>query len=136
MKNIRVKRIFLIVILVIFTILFMNIPFVSASGSEEGGSSINIDDAMQKADDFVGLGSSFQLSGVKDASDAIYSILLAIGGVVALCVGVFLGVKFMTSTVDEKAKVKESLIVYIIGCIVIFGAFGIWKLVIDMGNSL
>ena len=81
------------------------------------------------------MGNGFQLSGVKNTSDAIYSILLAIGGIVALCVGVFLGVKFMTSTVDEKAKVKESLIAYFIGCIVIFGAFGIWKIVINLGNS-
>ena len=136
MKIIKVTRTILTGILIIYTILFLNSPFVNASDSQTGGSSINIDDAMQKADDFVGLGSSFQLSGVKDASDAIYSILLAIGGVVALCIGVFLGVKFMTSTVDEKAKVKESLIAYVVGCIVIFGAFGIWKLVIDMGNNL
>lgn len=123
LKNL--KKIFFIIILVFSIILQCNISL----------GAINIDDIMSSADSFVNGGKGFELSGVKDTSDAIYSILFAIGGVIALCVGVYLGIKFMTSTVDEKAKVKESLIAYVVGCIVIFGAFGIWKIVINLGNS-
>ena len=35
----------------------------------------------------------------------------------------------MVGSMDEKAKVKESLIPFVIGCVIIFGAFGIWKLI-------
>ena len=38
----------------------------------------------------------------------------------------------MVGSVDQKAKVKDSLIQYIVGCIVIFGAFGIWKIVLTI----
>ena len=48
----------------------------------------------------------------------------------AVAVGMFLGIKFMISSAEDKAKVKEALIPYIAGCVVIFGAFIIWKLTI------
>ena len=38
----------------------------------------------------------------------------------------------MTDSAAEKAKTKEMLIPYIAGCIVVFGAFGIWKLVVNL----
>ena len=39
-------------------------------------------------------------------------------------------------SVSEKANVKETLIPYIAGCIVIFGAFGIWKLVVTIMSKV
>jgi hypothetical protein len=47
-------------------------------------------------------------------------------------VGVILGIQFIVSATEGKAKIKEKLIPYCIGCIVVFGAFGIWKLVINI----
>ena len=38
----------------------------------------------------------------------------------------------MAGSVEQKAKVKDSLVPYIVGCTVIFGAFGIWKLVVTI----
>ena len=59
----------------------------------------------------------------------IYNILLAIGTVIAVIIGAILGIQFMVGSMDDKAKVKESLIPFVIGCVIIFGAFGIWKIV-------
>ncbi len=42
----------------------------------------------------------------------------------------------MAGSVEQKAKVKDSLVPYIVGCIVIFGAFGIWKLVLTLLESV
>ena len=42
----------------------------------------------------------------------------------------------MAGSVEQKAKVKDSLVPYIAGCIVIFGAFGIWKLVLTLLESV
>lgn len=66
---------------------------------------------------------------IKKVSDQIYNILLAIGTVIAVIIGAILGIQFMVGSMDDKAKVKESLIPFVIGCIIIFGAFGIWKIV-------
>ena len=38
----------------------------------------------------------------------------------------------MVGSIEQKAKVEDSLIPYIVGCVVIFGAFGIWKLVLTI----
>ena len=46
--------------------------------------------------------------------------------------GAILGIQFITGSVEQKAKVKDSLIPFIVGCVAIFGAFGIWKLVITL----
>ena len=42
----------------------------------------------------------------------------------------------MAGSVEQKAKVKDSLVPYIVGCIVIFGGFGIWKLVLTLLESV
>ena len=50
--------------------------------------------------------------------------------IIAFIIGMILAMQFMTGSIEAKSKVKESLIPYIAGCVVIFGAFGIWKLVV------
>ena len=61
--------------------------------------------------------------------DLIYNIFLAVGLVVAVICGLILGIQFMMSSSEGQAEVKEKLVPFIVGCVVIFGAFGIWKLV-------
>lgn len=67
---------------------------------------------------------------MKKTSDLLYNILLAIGFVAAVAVGLILGIRFMASSADGKAETKELLVPYIVGCVIIFGAFGIWKMVV------
>ena len=42
----------------------------------------------------------------------------------------------MIGSAEEKAQIKDALIPFVIGCIVIFGAFGIWKIFVTMGKNL
>ena len=69
-------------------------------------------------------------SKIKDISNKIYNIGFAVGIVVVFVVGAILGIKFITTGVEEKAEVKEALIPYSISVVVFFGAFGVWKLAI------
>lgn len=73
---------------------------------------------------------------LKNASDSIYNLLSSIGMIVSVIVGIILGITFMMASAEDKAKVKEALIPYIVGCIVVFGAFGIWKIVINTFNGI
>ena len=70
------------------------------------------------------------------ASDEIYNTLTSIGMIVAVIVGMILGITYMMTGAVDKAKVKESIMPYLLGCIVIFGAFGICKLVINVMNGV
>ncbi|MBR3254882.1 MAG: hypothetical protein IKF97_01440 [Clostridia bacterium] len=69
---------------------------------------------------------------LQNVSDYIYNLLLAIGIIMAVAIGSVLGIKFMISSVEEQAKIKELLVPYVAGCIVIFGAFGIWKIAVNV----
>lgn len=63
----------------------------------------------------------------------MYTIYYYLYGIaVAIIIGLVLGIQFMAGSVEQKAKVKDSLIPYIVGCVVIFGAFGIWKIVLTV----
>lgn len=72
---------------------------------------------------------------LEKTSDYIYNTLLAIAIMVAIIVAMVLGIQFMAASADEKAKVKEALMPFIVGCIVVFGAFTIWKVVVNIGND-
>lgn len=53
-----------------------------------------------------------------------------------LIVGTIIGIQFMVASAEDKAKVKEALVPYIIGCAVIFGAFTIWSIVVNIGQDI
>ena len=71
---------------------------------------------------------------LKETSEYITNHLIIIGIIIAVVVAMILGIQFMVASADEKAKVKESVLPFIVGCIVIFGAFTIWKTVVKIGN--
>lgn len=127
MKNKVIK------IAMIFSVLFMiNINnFVVFAAT-------TIDEVITDGDSFIRDGSKSQvinMEGLKDFSGDVYNLVFAIGLVIAVIVGSVLGIKFMISSIEEKAKIKEILIVYGMGCAVLFGAFTIWKVTIEiLGN--
>ena len=98
--------------------------------------SINIFEYKVYAADFLNKGtgglSQIDESTLRSTSDFIYNLLLAIAMVVAVIIGIVIGIQFMTASIEEKAKVKESLMPYVVGCVVVFGAFGIWKLAVTI----
>lgn len=98
------------------------------------------DDFIQGADDFISHGSTgdspIENTELQEMSDMLYNTLLIVAIVIAVIVGLVIGIQFMTGSVAQKAKIKETLIPYVAGCIVIFGAFGIWKLVVNILRQL
>lgn len=98
-----------------------------------------VDDVFGDADEFINQGEQQQngTGGINEeilgeTSGFLYNLLLAIGIVVAVIVGSILGIKYMMGSVEEKAEYKQTLLAYLISCAVVFGAFGIWKLVINI----
>ena len=92
-----------------------------------------IDEIISGADDFLNSGGKvthFKVETMQGVTDLLYNIFLGIGMVIAVIVGIILGIKFMISSSQEKAEIKEALIAYTLGCVIVFGAFGIWKIAI------
>lgn len=115
--------IFIMLILIIFSIVLKS-TYVNAGF---------IDNVIEAADGFVseGGGGEIQQNGdFKNGINELYVTLLIIAIIAATIVGGILGLQFIMASAEDKAKVKEALIPYIVGCIVAFGAFGIWKIAI------
>lgn len=128
MKNIFFKSIISLMILLIILLLSSSSIYAS-----------DLSNAVSGADSFITNGTSkasqVNQSALQSASESIYNMLLVIGIVVAVIIGSVLGIQLMMASIEDKAKVKESLIPYVAGCVVVFGAFGIWKLLIQIASN-
>lgn len=127
MKRYMLHRTAILIVTLIF------ISFIMTTHSH----ALSIGDIFTGADDFIESGikdthQTIDESDLKNMSNLLYNTLLIIAIVIAVIVGLVIGIQFMTGSVSQKAKIKETLIPYIAGCIVIFGAFGIWKLVVEI----
>lgn len=113
------------------------------------GSTIKISlwsDAFDQADSFLETGKSeaededslagVEEDGMETAANRIYNLLFGIGVVLTVIVGGVLGIKFMIASAEEKAEVKKAMIPYVIGCAVIYGAFAIWKIAVNILQSI
>lgn len=107
----------------------------SASSSQmDSYSSIN-----EKAKEFIDRGSKSEtISQQKVEQDLkpLAQILMGIAVLVLLSVGAILGVKYMISGADDRAKIKEKLIWYIVSAVLIFGAVAIFNIVINILNRV
>ena len=128
---VKKTKILTIIFIIVINVIFFNINVVQAAG---------LSDIITGADDFLKAGEGQNVvideTKLQDSSKEIYNILLIIGICVAVIVAAILGIKFMLGSMEEKAQIKEALIPFIIGCIVVFGAFGIWKIFVQIGNRL
>lgn len=104
----------------------------------ESDGQISMDDTIQGAMDFVNKGQETVIEQTKlqNVIKSLYNILLVVAMVVAVITGLIIAIKFMTSSVEGKAEVKKVLLPYLISCAVTFGAFGIWKLIVEILNNL
>ncbi len=107
-------------------------------GSMDASTTHTPDEIINEGNQFIEQASGTTIGGdnLQEASSSLYNILLSIGIFLAVAIGMYLGVKFMVSTAEDKAKVKEALIPYIAGCVVIFSAFIIWKFAILLLNGI
>ncbi len=114
---------------------FINIPIVKADGYW--------DNTINSANKFINDGKSAVQNEaptddtkLQDMTDNIYNILLSLGIVLSVIVGGILGIQLMWGSVEQQVKAKEMLLPYAMGCVVIFGAFGIWKLCLTIFSQL
>lgn len=124
-KTIKIILITILFVLILFTI--QNKAIASSVGEViEGGS--NFTGGANKE--------VINTTQINNVSNIIYNILLSIGIVAAVLVAAILGIQFMVGDVEGQAKVKESLIPFVLGCVIIFGAFGIWRMFAIIGQQI
>lgn len=100
----------------------------------------SLDDIMNNGNSFLNAGSEISTmidqNDLKSLSNFISGVLLTIAIGVTVITGAIMGLNFITQSIEEKAKVKESMVPWIIGIIVSFGAFTIWEVAVNLFQSL
>lgn len=130
----KIKKVWIIILIISFFI-SINIMPSYASGKYTTG------EMVEGADKFIedgieGGSTIITAQNLKTMSDTLYNILLVIGIIVAVIVAIVMGIKFVTGGIEGQAEVKKSLIPYTVGCVIIFGAFIIWKIILMMLMSV
>ncbi len=97
-------------------------------------------------DDIISNGKSFLQLGVtkneinedklKTLSSFVSSVLLWIAIAVTLISAIVMGINFLTQSVEDKAKIKESMTPWVIGIIISFSAYTIWQITINIFSNL
>ena len=73
---------------------------------------------------------------VTTLGNQIIGIITTVGVVVAVVVLLVLGIKYMMGSASEKAEYKKTMIPYLVGAILIFGASAITKVVVSLGSGI
>lgn len=81
-------------------------------------------------------GGNVDVDGITNVGANIVSIITTIGIIVAVVVLLVIGIKYMMGSAAEKAEYKKTMIPYLVGAVIIFGASAIAKAVIAMSSSL
>lgn len=111
----------------------------NATTTGNGSSESSLEDMTKDAEKFVNSSNAPAKAFTKSLqnfSKTMYNILLTIGIFVAVVVGGIIGIKLMASSAEGKAEAKALLIPYVVGCVVVFGGFGIWKLVVTLLQNI
>lgn len=122
-----------IITVLISIILVLNIPLYSKA--------ISLDDIINSGDSFLEAGTDSSAvtpsqDGLKNLSNAVSSILLTIAVGITLISAAMMAINFVFQSVEEKAKIKESMIPWIIGIFISFGAYGIWRITMSIFYKL
>ena len=119
---------------VILFIFILCISFMSCYVNADAGS-----DVTQPAGGFIekgkGLAAGVGAEGLLDGVKTIASILVTVGIFVVVIAAIILGIQFMTSPPSKQAALRGQMIGLLVSAVVIFGAYGIWKIAVGIAEK-
>jgi len=126
--NAKIINIVLKLLLMLIILIILIKPNISYAFS--------LTDILHSGENFIDDGKSqnsvINFPQLQQSTNAMYNILFGIGVILSVLVGAMLGVKIMWGSIEQQTKAKEALMPYVIGCVVIFGAFAIWKIAVTI----
>ena len=123
------KTIKLVSILLIAMVIVSGMATISlATSGSESGSSSKVDGLFE--------GGDADTEGLENVGASLVDIITTVGIIVAVIVLLILGIKYMMGSASEKAEYKKTMIPYLVGAVLIFGASAIAKAIIAMSESI
>ncbi len=130
-KTMKIMSIMLVVMMLFFTM--PTIVNASGAGTYWAGDTGSDVDAGGLADRLHGT-TSGATDQVVDIGNQIIGIITTVGVVVSVVVLLVLGIKYMMGSASEKAEYKKTMIPYLVGAVLIFGASAITKVVVGLAS--
>ena len=84
-------------------------------------------------------GTNKQTITTQDAINAflpVGRVLVGIATIVLVVVGLIFGVKYMIAGANDKAQLKQKLIYYVISIVLVYGAVGIFTIIVNVMNAI
>lgn len=95
----------------------------------------SLDQLINDADNFINQENTsieYDETALQNFSKSLYNIAMSVGVIVAVGVGLIIGIKLMSESIERKVEANKLLVPYVVGCVIVFGGFTIWKLVIEI----
>ena len=120
MKNLTMKKVLAILMIALLIVSISSVCLASGllDPSSIQGESSNASDSLQ------------------DISGIILGIVQVIGIAVAVIMLVVLAIKYLSAAPSEKADIKKSAFVYVIGALLLFGGVALLNIIKDAGERL
>ncbi len=81
-----------------------------------------------------GIGNPTGVGALSQASGKIINVIYTVAVFMSVATLVIIGIKYMTSSPDQKASLKDRAIPYLIGSILVFGAANILRFIQSMST--
>lgn len=95
------------------------------------GTTVFAEDDVYTPGDLTGSAPAGTMQEVKSIGNKVIGVLQAIGIVVSVIVATILGIKYMLGSIEQKAEYKKTMLPYVIGSALIFGASTISYIIIN-----
>ena len=122
MSKKTIKIVSMVITIVMFLMLSAQVAFAAAT--DIGGISIDPNTSVSGATNVTKVGNN------------ILGIIRIVGILIAVGILMVLGIKYMMGSAEEKASYKKTMMPYIVGAVLIFGAATIATSIFDFANSL
>ncbi len=99
---------------------------------------LTLSEMEQKANNFISTGSANQninYGNITGEFKDLGQILTMIGAGVMVGVTTYMGIKYLTAGPEAQAKLKVQLVGVVVSGMVIFGAYFIWKIVLEVAST-
>ena len=113
MKNTLLKKTVIVTIIILLIAVFIPKSFAFSPGEITG----EVSDDSEINTEFV---------------EKIVNMLRVLGTFIAIGVMMVIGIKYMTGSIEEKANYKKTMMPYLVGCLLLFGASTIAPQILEM----
>ena len=121
-------------ILLLLSYLLFNCSIVNATGGSN-----TLKQAEEQLNSWQRIGQSGQgdvnMDDVVNPIVDITQILITLGAGVLVAVTTYMGIRYLISSPEEQAKLKTQLIGLVVSGVVIFGAYYIWKIILQLASE-